>query len=228
MQDSQTPQEQSTEAQGMPAASAPGDTRNHRPFATFLAVLGLCVAATAFGLWMHHRHGGTGSGFSGSLAPRDLALDDPAKLAPSLTEDAGQIVQSLHFTDLTGKDVALADMKGSPILLNFWASWCPPCVKEMPEIDALAAAYAPKGLKVVIASLDATPIDAQSFLIRHRLKSMIPVLDAKGQQFNRLRSSGLPLTLLIRADGTLAERINGYRAWQSPDMKARVEAILAK
>jgi thiol-disulfide isomerase/thioredoxin len=217
MTDSQLP----TEPQANDEFAAQGDTRKRRPVATILAVVGLCVAALAAGLWFSREE-------ITPPPPAPVSWQDPTQLAPSMKLEAAEALPSMKFTTMDGREITMAQMKGRPMVLNFWATWCPPCVKEMPALDKVAQDYEKHGLVVIVASLDTSVATAKDYLLNNRLGTVRPVMDGGSQQFSRLKNAALPVTLLVKRDGTLAERLDGFHDWNKPELRAKVDALLAE
>jgi peroxiredoxin len=110
----------------------------------------------------------------------------------------------------------LADYRGKVVLLNFWATWCPPCIQEMPSMQRLYARLAPQGLVVLGVSLDE---DGAKRVIPFlaRLKLTFPVaLDPEQEIAGRYGASNLPMTFLIDPEGKVIAAAVGGRDWESP------------
>lgn len=117
----------------------------------------------------------------------------------------GEAAPSFTLTDLQGNEVRLADYKGKGVLLNFWASWCNPCVNELPLLNE---AYKLSGVELLAVNVGDSQETAQKFAERYELSFPI-VLDSKLKIKERYRAAGLPLTVLIDEEGTLLERHEG-------------------
>lgn len=205
--------------------SSASDTRKPRRMASVLAVIAIVAGALLAGqlLPLHHELRP-----AGMPAEDDTAMSDPEALAPTLKRQAAANMLDLEFRTLDGKKATLASFIGRPVVLNFWATWCAPCIKEMPELNAIARTYAKQNIRVVAVSLNATAPEARDWLLAHKLTEVIPVMDSGGKELAKLGQTGLPTTLLIREDGSLAERLDGFRKWAAPEMKQKVEALLKK
>ena len=107
-------------------------------------------------------------------------------------------------TTLDGEDVELADLRGGPVLLNVWATWCTPCRIETPFFQALHEEFGPRGLQVVGVSVDVRGArrDIDRFLEEFGVEYTI-VHDPENRVMDRYSVPGLPSTYLIDADGTL-------------------------
>jgi hypothetical protein len=96
----------------------------------------------------------------------------------------------------------------------------------MPDLDALAKAIAPHGGVVLVVSLNNTAAEASDWLASHKLTNVQLAMDSGGKLFTTLPSPSLPLTLLVKPDGTLAERLDGYQKWRSEEVVGKVSALL--
>lgn len=134
----------------------------------------------------------------------------------------GQAALDASFTDAAGKTVRLADFRGTPVLLNLWATWCAPCVAEMPALEALSARDAGK-LTIVAANQGETPAKVTAFAAKTGLKTLHPYLDPKlalslGYQVN------LPTSILFDAQGKEVWRVSGGMDWAG----AKAAALIAE
>lgn len=135
---------------------------------------------------------------------------------------------SFVLTDLHGVETGVADLKGKVILLNFWATWCEPCRKEMPDLETLWRTYRDRGLVVLAVSEDGGDIRSVTrFVAKHRLS--YPVLvDNDGKLASRYQVSGLPVTYLIDRQGNIAASALGIKNWAGAEAGALIEHLLEK
>jgi cytochrome c biogenesis protein CcmG, thiol:disulfide interchange protein DsbE len=149
--------------------------------------------------------------------------------------DAGSRAPDFTALTLTGEPATLADFRDRVVLLNIWATWCPPCVEEMPSLQRLHDALAPEGFTVVAVSVDAPfggigPFgqpggDVRAFV--ERLGLEFPVLhDPSGEVQRRYRVPGLPASFLIDREGRIRQRVLGAREWDSPRNTAAIRRIV--
>jgi peroxiredoxin len=128
----------------------------------------------------------------------------------------GDPAPEFALPSLTGKTVQLADYRGRPVFLNFWATWCPPCREEMPSMEALYRKFKGLGLEFMTISLD----DDGEGLVRDFLSARsltFPVLrDAKKEVANRYGLTGVPETFIINHYGEVLAKIVGPQDWASP------------
>lgn len=130
------------------------------------------------------------------------------------------------FQDEMGRDRTLGDFRGKLVVLNLWATWCPPCVKEMPSLDRLHAKLTPKGGMVLALSQDRTGLaKVAPFLAQHRL-DLAPYLDMVNAAGKALAISGLPTTVIIAPDGLEVARLVGGAVWDDAAMVRILERWL--
>ncbi|MFQ5467096.1 MAG: TlpA disulfide reductase family protein [Kiloniellaceae bacterium] len=153
----------------------------------------------------------------GEFAEDFNLLDPPVKAPP------------VALRDLDGKRVRLGDFRGQVVLLNFWATWCAPCVREMPALDRLQAALGGDGLAVVAASIDrgGRPV-VEAFAKRLKLTRLGLYLDPKSAMARALGLSGLPTTYLIDRAGGVVGVMTGAAEWDSPAAKALIRHYLGE
>jgi len=117
------------------------------------------------------------------------------------------------FPGLDGKKVSLADYKGKVVLLNIWATWCAPCVAEMPSMEKLYRELKDEGFVIVAVSVDETGTDAVApFMKKHKLGFPV-LLDTVGDIKSLYQVTGIPESFIIDKDGIIIEKIIGPRDW---------------
>ena len=122
--------------------------------------------------------------------------------------------------------LSLVGLRGKVVVLNFWATWCPPCREEMPSMERLHQEFRAQGLEVVAVDVQESPKQAARFLRDFRLTFPAP-LDADGKVAARYQVRALPSTFLIDRAGRLVGQAVGPRDWASPEAKALVRSLLA-
>jgi thiol-disulfide isomerase/thioredoxin len=127
----------------------------------------------------------------------------------------------ISFTDAAGRKLTLADFRGRVVLLNFWATWCVPCVEEMPSLDRLQAKLSGRSFAVVAISVDRQGLDlVRPFLARTQIQNLDTYLDPPGASMRAFGVRGLPTTLVIDQEGREAGRIEGMARWDTPEAEA--------
>jgi thiol-disulfide isomerase/thioredoxin len=134
------------------------------------------------------------------------------------------------FVDAAGRPLSLAAFRGKVVVLNLWATWCPPCRKEMPTLAQLQAAYVGKPFAVVAVSLD-TAADsdrAKTFLAQYPPLAFYQ--DAKFNFVTDLKPTpaGFPTTIIFDRSGQERAIMSGEADWDSPEARAVVDRLLAQ
>ncbi len=135
----------------------------------------------------------------------------------------GEPMPDMTFSDSSGKTLRLADLKGTPVLVNLWATWCGPCVLEMPMLDSLEDKY-PGKLRVVTVNQDMEgAAKVAPFFANHHFKHLQPWLDPENKLSFKYNTGLLPTTVLYDASGKEVWRMVGAHDWSG----ARTDAMLA-
>jgi len=170
---------------------------------------------------------------AGGNQAADAGTDQPEWSGPKAGEGlpasrldrshAGKPAASASFLDPQGRAVSLSDFRGRPLLVNFWATWCAPCVVEMPSLDALAEREGDR-LQVVAVSQDSEGRQKVSdFFAAHRFQRLQPYLDGEMDLMAALQLGTLPTTILYDAEGREVWRITGAADWEG-EREARLLA----
>lgn len=123
------------------------------------------------------------------------------------------------FMDARGNGIRLADFRGTGVVLNFWATWCVPCVAEMPALDRLDANLADEGIRVVAVSEDRKPLEVSPpFYEKHGLLSMGIYADNTMALARNMNVAGLPTTSLINRAGEEVAAVLGPAEWDQLDI----------
>jgi thiol-disulfide isomerase/thioredoxin len=132
---------------------------------------------------------------------------EPTSPQPSAT--ANFFAQSMN--DSEGKPQALSQWKGKPLVVNFWATWCPPCVEEMPELSALQREVLNKNIQIIGIGID-SPSNIAEFSSKYKIHYPLYTSGMSGTDLSRQfgnQAGGLPFTVLIGADGQIKKRYLG-------------------
>ncbi|NVK17818.1 MAG: TlpA family protein disulfide reductase [Methylocystaceae bacterium] len=133
------------------------------------------------------------------------------------------------FENVKGETVTLADFKGKTVLLNLWATWCPPCVKEMPDLNELARDFKDKNFVVLVIATGRQGRETpDGFLQKRGLTDVVSYLDPKQKLLKVMEISSLPVSFIIAPDGTLQGGVIGITEWTAPKAKAALEKVLAE
>jgi len=124
-------------------------------------------------------------------------------------------------------DVSLDSLRGHPVLVDFWASWCGPCRKSFPWMNDLVKRYGPKGLEVVAVNLDKDRDLADAFL-RELPPSFTIAFDPHGRTAEAYRVSAMPSTYLVGPAGEVIDMHAGFDEKHAAELESRIQEVLAK
>ena len=128
-----------------------------------------------------------------------------------------------------GKTYPLGQWKGKGVVLNFWATWCAPCVKEMPALDRLRDILKADGIEVLAVSEDREGLPvASKFHDTNKLQSLAVMADPKGALLRAFKAQGLPTTVLIDRQGREIGRVTGAAEWDAPATVGFLKGCLGK
>ena len=143
------------------------------------------------------------------LQLKDSSFDSSGE--PS--DQKGTEAPGFTFPGLDGKMVSLADYSGEVVFLNIWATWCPPCVEEMPSMEKLYQELKEEGLEILAVSIDESGAEAVGpFVAKHKLSFPV-LLDPRGEIKALYQVTGIPESYIIDKNGIVVEKIVGPRNW---------------
>lgn len=140
---------------------------------------------------------------------------------------AGTAAPDLAFQDADGRDTTLRAFAGRPALVNLWATWCAPCVAEMPMLDGIAAEYGPKGLAVLTISQDLQAAPIKGFFDKHALPHLKGWHDPENRLGFHYATGVLPTSVLYDAQGKEMVRVVGAMDWSDAEGRKLIEAAMA-
>jgi len=140
---------------------------------------------------------------------------------------AGRPAPALQALDLQGKTWTLAALRGRAVVLNFWATWCPPCRAEMPSLQQLAEIYGPDRLVVLALNVGEGPRRITQYLQSSGLELTV-LLDPKSEIARTWGATALPTTYLIDTEGRPRQRLRGEVDWTSREATALVEPLMQR
>ncbi len=148
-------------------------------------------------------------------------------LAARMVESGPKPLPEFSFTDAEGKPHTVADFAGRGLLINLWATWCPPCVAEMPALDRTQAALAAEGIVVLPLSSDrGGKAMVEPFYRDKGIRQLGLWLDPRGAAGRALGVRGLPTTLVVDREGRERARVEGDQPWDSPEMLAAIRRLV--
>ncbi|NHZ31987.1 TlpA family protein disulfide reductase [Massilia rubra] len=184
---------------------------------TIFTFAGIAVLAGALGAWVGTRNKQAPTVTSGAPA----AEQHPAGHGPTPVE--ALFAETLN--NPAGTPQALAQWKGKPLVVNFWAPWCPPCVEEMPELAEVAREHSAKNINIIGIGID-SPTNIAEFTSKFNISYPIYVAGISGTELSRKlgnSAGGLPYTVLIGADGQVKKTYLGRIKFD--ELKADLAAL---
>jgi thiol-disulfide isomerase/thioredoxin len=179
-----------------------------------MSALAVAIAISAVFLWFDTQNAGPPE-FRGAV--QKFQPKSPAATLPDL-----------HFADADGQVKRLADFRGRVLVLNYWATWCAPCVEEMPSLSRLQAKLGGDRFAVLAVSVDREGLPVVvPFLEKLAIKNLAVYTDRTGATMRALGVRGLPTTMIIDGEGREAGRIEGMANWDSPEAEALVRYYMA-
>ena len=137
-----------------------------------------------------------------------------------------QPAPEVAFTDDAGKPASLGDFVGKPAVVNLWATWCQPCLKEMPSLDRLQAQFAGKLTVAAISQDRAGGKLVNPFVAALHLKNVKIYLDPKNDVALAFKVRGLPTSIVLDAKGRVVGKVEGPTQWDSTGMLGVLEPLL--
>ena len=181
------------------------------------------------------------TGNAGADAACKASVETARRMAPFARGEVAAVavnhsprsLPSLHFTDATGAEHSLADWRGRTVLLNLWATWCVPCRKEMPALDALQAKLGNADFEVVAVNIDTRDTDKpKTWLGQIGVHNLAYYADPNAKVFQDLKAIGkafgMPTTLIVDRNGCELASLAGPAEWASGDAVKLVQAAIGR
>jgi thiol-disulfide isomerase/thioredoxin len=198
--------------------------------AVFIAALGL---AAVYGIAGFGRNGGDPECGPALETARRIAPLARGEVAAVNVADEARRLPPLTFKDAAGADKTLADWKGRVVLLNLWATWCVPCRKEMPALDALQGRLGGPDFDVVAVNIDTRDADKpRAWLKDAGIDRLGYYADPSARVFQELKAIGkaigMPTTLIVDRAGCEIASLSGPAEWASADALKLVQAAIGR
>ena len=179
---------------------------------TLLVTLGLAVAACDRGEPEQAQE-------SGATKPATGVID---------RSHAGDLMPAANIRNLEGRELNLAALQGTPVLVNLWATWCAPCVREMPMLDDLASDYDER-LHVITISQDMGGEEkVAEFFKTAKLEFLESWMEPQGELGFKLGNGTLPTTVLYDASGQEVWRVTGDFDWSSEEARSAIDEVVVE
>jgi thiol-disulfide isomerase/thioredoxin len=161
------------------------------------------------------------------LAALSLAFSTVAPAADTLVPWTGGATPPLAVKDIDGREWRLDHLGGRTVLVNFWATWCAPCVQEMPSLQRLRDRFAARGFEVIGINLEENAARIRPFLDRYAVSFPV-VRDHDGSVRSRWDVRVYPSSFVVGPDGRIAFAAVGELNWDDPAVIARVQSVIGR
>lgn len=143
----------------------------------------------------------------------------------STTENLAASDTNIAFTDSKGNKLSLGDLKGKVVFINFWATWCPPCIAEMPSINNLYKRYKDKSkIMFIMVDVDANFQKSKSFMDKNNYD--LPLYIPASQIPSNFLSGAIPTTVILDKSGKMVGRIEGSREYDSQEVYDALDSLI--
>ncbi len=148
-------------------------------------------------------------------------------VGPNLDATVPQPVPDFHFLDASGRRMTLAAFRGEGLVVNFWATWCPPCRAELPTLLALDPKIRADGMRVLPISVDSQGIKAvRPYFARHHITGVPMLLDPSSSALDAFNIGGIPFTVIVDRAGQMVASLQGAGDWDTPATIARLRRLV--
>lgn len=139
----------------------------------------------------------------------------------------GNPAPDFTLKDLSGNPVQLSSLKGKVVLVNFWATWCPPCREEIPSMVKLNQAMQGKNFRMLAISIDEGGKGAVEEFFKRNGATLPALLDTDGQVARRYGTTGVPETFVVDTKGVIAKKVVGGLDWSHPEVIQALQQLMA-
>jgi peroxiredoxin len=160
-----------------------------------------------------------------AMGPHPSKGDTDTVPSPDIGKNAYSKAPDFTLKDVHGKSVSLASHKGKVVLINFWATWCPPCKAEMPSMNKLYNEIKARGFEVISVSTDNSLSAVKDFLAKNRLDFTV-LFDENRTVARQYHVFSMPITFLIDRNGMIVDKFSGEEDWTDPDIRKKIEKLL--
>lgn len=152
------------------------------------------------------------------FSPLTFAVEALPAVSPTVT------APEIDLVDLDGKKWSLSDLKGRPVIINFWATWCPPCIEEMPSIERAWNIVKDEGIQVMAISYGEDQDLVEAFRARYPMSFPV-IADTTGEVVRQWPVKGLPTTVVVNSAGEIVYQVVGTREWDDSEILNKVRAL---
>ncbi len=153
-------------------------------------------------------------------------LPAPENIEPAPSERRGPVAPDFTLTGLDGRSVSLSDHKGKVVIVNIWATWCPPCIAETPSLDKFYKMMKDEDFALLAVSVDEDGENAVKPFMKRKNLSFPVLLDPDNRVARMYGSRKVPESFIIRKDGTIDNKIAGAIDWTTPELIEYIHKLL--
>jgi len=153
----------------------------------------------------------------------DSSTSEPQALKGGLV---GRVAPDFTLTDMAGQQVTLSQFRGKVVILNFWATWCPPCREEMPSMERLYRDFESQGLVMLAVNIDENGRDAVAKFLKKTPHSFPVLLDSENVAQNTYGVFRFPESFIIDRNGVVVDKIIGGRDWMAGTIFKKIKFLL--
>lgn len=155
-----------------------------------------------------------------------VAMDLP-DVAQNLAETLPQAAPDFHFMNASGRRLTLAHYRGEGLIVNFWATWCPPCRAELPSLVKLNKMLLPDGIRVLPISVDSNGIKAViPYYKKHDITGVPMLIDPSSSALRAFQVNGIPLTVIVNRKGEVVATLQGAGNWNTASTAAKIRELI--
>jgi thiol-disulfide isomerase/thioredoxin len=163
----------------------------------------------------------------GAADESDSDMPDRTKLGEFVPSAQPLQAPEVSLADPTGQTVGLSALRGKPVLVNLWATWCEPCLREMPSLERLQSRLGERIAVLAVSEDRGGNKSVEPFIAKLGLKSVKIYIDPKSEVGHAFGARGLPTSFLIDREGKVLGRVEGAAEWDSPKILGVLEPLLS-
>lgn len=142
--------------------------------------------------------------------------------------EEGFLAPDFSLLDLGGKSVTLSDFRGRVVLLNFWATWCPPCRREIPSLKRLYQLRKDREFEIVAVSVDKTSSSKVASFVANYQMSFPVLVNPRGDVGQRYWTRAIPSSFLLDKEGVIRWKVAGAREWDDAETMSKIDQLLSE
>jgi thiol-disulfide isomerase/thioredoxin len=163
----------------------------------------------------------------GAADEGEADMPDRTKLGEFVPSSQPFTAPAISLADTNGHSVELSELRGKLVLVNLWATWCEPCLREMPSLERLQSRLGERIAVLAVSEDRGGNKSVEPFIAKLGLKSVKIYIDPKSEVGHAFGARGLPTSFLIDREGKVLGRVEGAAEWDSPKIRGVLEPLLS-